>query len=261
MKALVINLDKATERMVFQEQQLNALNIEYDRLPAVSTDDLTDSTYQQYYATWERPLRRTEVACFLSHKKAWESVISENCPMLILEDDAVLAKNSPCVLKELEALDNIDLTTLEARGRKKIVAKKSSSQFCHSSLIRLYQDRTGAAGYVLWPKGARILLNKARKGHIALADAFISSTYTLNAYQVEPATIVQLDQCESYGIAPPISTLSSIDAEEKPSLGKGKIKAQRWQRLVSQLRLAFRHISVFPASKRRYISIAHSHDF
>ena len=34
MKALVINVDTATARMAFQHQQLNHLNIEFQRMPA-----------------------------------------------------------------------------------------------------------------------------------------------------------------------------------------------------------------------------------
>lgn len=255
MKALVINLDKATERMAFQTQQLSTLAIDFQRLAAVSIDQIDQATYDKYSATWERPLRQSEIACFLSHQHAWETIIEEDAPMLVLEDDALLSQNTPSLLEEFKTISNVDYVTLEIRSRKKIVAKQSMQTLCESKLIRLYQDRTGAAGYVLWPSGAKKLLQRLEKGQIALADAFISSTYSLLAYQIEPATIIQLDQCEHYGIISPIKTESSITIEVKPSAKVSRHWSFRVKRILGQLRLGIRQLRVIYKSKRRYIRL------
>ena len=255
MKALVINLTKSTDRMEFQTKQLNSLGIEFKRLSATSIDSLEEGIYQRYYSTWERPLRESEVACFLSHKNAWEEVINNQAPMLILEDDAYLSQTTTCVLDELATLHDIDYVTLEARGRKKIVAKRPSYALCESSLIRLYQDRTGAAGYVLWPSGAKKLIERFQKGKMALADAFISSTYTLQAYQVEPATIIQLDQCDAYGITPPLNTESAISSEAKPLTTATRHRSYRVKRIIGQLRMGGNMISVLHKSVRKTLSL------
>lgn len=251
MKALVINLFKATERMEFQTQQLKGLGIEFERLPAVSIDDLEEVVYQKYHSTWERPLRRSEVACFFSHKNAWEEVINNNSPMLILEDDAYISQATPCLLKELKNIQEVDYVTLEVRSRKKIIAKKTAYKFCESSLIRLYQDRTGAAGYILWPSGAKKLIERFNKEKIALADAFISSTYILNAYQIEPAAIIQLDQCGNYGIASPLETESAISSEAKPIAKITRHWSYRVKRILGQLRMGVRQFSVLMFSNKR----------
>jgi len=259
MKALVINLAKATERMKFQTKQLNSLGIEFQCLSAVSIGSLEEDTYQKYYSTWERPLRKSEVACFLSHKNAWEEVINNQAPMLILEDDAFLSQLAPCILKTLEKLQDIDYVTLEIRGRKKIIAKKPTYEFCESSLIRLYQDRTGAAGYVLWPSGAKKLIERFQKGKVALADAFISSTYTLQAYQVEPAGIIQLDQCKDYGITPPLDTESAISSEVKPIAKVTRHWSYRIKRILGQLKMGFRQLYIMYKSERRVIALFKNH--
>jgi glycosyl transferase family 25 len=66
-------------------------------------------------------------------------------------------------------------------------------------LFRLYQDRAGAAGYILWPQGAKKLLQCEQKKGIALADAHITDCHNIKAYQVEPTPIIQLDASGKQG--------------------------------------------------------------
>ena len=79
---------------------------------------------------------------------------------------------------------------------------------CNSKLLRLYQDRTGAAGYILWPSGANKLIQLEKNSGIGLADAHITACHALKAYQVEPSPIIQLDQCKDYGISNTYSHIS-----------------------------------------------------
>lgn len=75
MKALVINLDEATERMAFQDFQLKLLGIHYIRLSANCTSH--QKFHEQYHNLWERPLSYAEVSCFFNHKKAWEMIVEQ----------------------------------------------------------------------------------------------------------------------------------------------------------------------------------------
>ena len=256
MKALVINLDTAVDRMEFQTKQLNSLGIEFEHLSATSVEELEDGIYQQYYSTWERPLRKTEVACFLSHKNAWGKVLKHNVPMLILEDDAYISHSLPCILDTLESQSDIDFVTLEVRGRKKIIAKVPSYKFCNVSLIRLYQDRTGAAGYVLWPSGAKKLIERFKKGNMAIADAFISSTYSLNMYQIEPAVIIQHDQCEYYGLLSDFKTKSSVSSLQREHIPVTDYFFYRLKRLIGQFKLGVRRIRVLSFSTKRHLLLS-----
>ena len=212
MKALVINQDSQTQRMAFQTEQLQALEIDFQRMPSILVNGTSDPVYKKLYSTWQRPMTVAEVSCFLSHKHAWEVILSSNEPMLILEDDAWLADDIKSVLDELNKTTEIDYATLELvrRNRKKLIAKQSTHTFASANLYRLYQGRSGAAGYVLWPSGAKKLLDKAAKGHVGIADKFINACLSLEAYQVEPALIIQLEQCAFHGITPPLEVSSSI---------------------------------------------------
>lgn len=251
MKIYIINLLKATERRIFQEQQMQTLglidNVEF--LEAISVDKL-ENIHPNLLMGWERPLRLAELACYQSHLHAWQKVLSTQTPALILEDDALLASNIKDLLDTLENIKHYNYITLETRNRKKLLGK-AVPLTNNYSISRLYQDRTGAAAYILYPLGAKILVDKAEKTSPALADAFISSTYELNAYQIEPAAAIQIDQCENYNILAPISVYSFISTENKNSK-----KSFLRRRLIAQLKIAKRFLQKILCSNRRYVSLS-----
>ncbi len=253
MDILIINLPRHAERRAFQTKQLEQLGLAFDWVPATDVRGMDPKLFAQLQNTWERPMRDVEVACYLSHLSAWRIVAERKRPALILEDDAYLSTDVPAILKALEG-QSFDLVTLEVRGRKKVVGKQSNPLTAAATLVPLYQDRTGAAGYVLSPSGAQKLLAKASDGKAAIADAFISSHYELDAYQVEPAAIIQIDMCEHYGIPAPIQTTSSIGAVARPPASEGA-NAFKVRRILSQLRMGGRALSVMHKAQRRLIPV------
>jgi len=257
VQIFVINLPSAIERRKLQREQLTKLGLEYKILNATSTADINKDTYKKHYFDWQRPLIKTEVACYFSHRSAWERVIKRREPVLILEDDAILSKTLPELLVNLRDIENADLINLENRSRKKFVSNSHLDIGCNSKLLRLYQDRTGAAGYILWPSGAKKLIDFEKKSGIGLADAHITSCYSLLSYQVEPSPVIQLDQCKEYGVINSYTNISSNSTVSSSQNYKGGsyfiIK-----RLFCQLKLAFRQLFILTKSKRRYISIRNS---
>jgi len=257
VQIFVINLPDAVKRHKLQKDQLNKLGLEYKILYATSADDISEATYKKHYFDWQRPLRKTEVACYFSHRLAWDKVIRSGEPALILEDDAILSIFLPKLLDSLNKIKSTDLINLENRSRKKFVSRSYVEIECNSKLLRLYQDRTGAAGYILWPSGANKLIQLEKNSGIGLADAHITACHTLKAYQVEPSPIIQLDQCKGYGISNTYShtvlksTVSILDNYRGGSYFILK-------RLLHQLRLALRQLFILTKSERRYISIRNS---
>jgi glycosyl transferase family 25 len=259
MKVLVINLDSATARMEFQHKQLQQLSLKYERLSACQIKDKTDEIYLKYHATWQRPLSLAEVSCYFSHKIAWDKVIEAGSPMLILEDDALLAESVPNLLDELDKLKNIDYVNLEARGhnQKKQLAQKATQHFGDIEMVRLFQGRSGAAGYVIWPSGAKKLMAKMLKEGIAIADKFINSEYKLLAYQIEPAVIIQLDQCQLYGITCPIVVNTSIG--ERPtfaSINSRMFWVYNIKRIIGELKVGLNQLQNSHRSTRRSVEIS-----
>lgn len=252
MQVLIINLPAATDRREFQEAQLNALGLPHEFINATSTLDLAPEVYAMHYFDWQRPMREVEVACYYSHRKAWQRVIDNEQPALILEDDALLSKRIGEILQQLESVF-ADLVQLEVRDRKKLVAKESKPLSDRDRLHRLYLDKTGAAGYVLWPSGAHKLLRREQQHGIGLADAHITACHDLDAWQVEPAAVIQLDQCENYGVPAPMDTRSHIATRAKPTIQKPLFF--KLKRLCFQWGLLVRQIRYSITARRRQIML------
>lgn len=237
IEARVINLESGTDRLKFQTEQLTRLGIRWSRIRATNINQIDPS--ESIWQSWERPLRPTEMACFMSHQRAWQQVIDTKMPLLILEDDVLLHGSTRSFLKNVNLNSDdkcFDHITLEIRGRAKLLHRQT-----HPSLPirRLCQDRTGAAAYILFPRGASKLLRSAKR-KAAIADAFISNMRSLKSWQCCPGLAMQTDQCSHYGFSPPMETHSQIDQHAKP---RQRSAAQRIRRLQFQLRLAIAHLN------------------
>lgn len=258
MKALVINQDSQTERMAFQTEQLDSLGIEFERIAAVTINGTDDPTYKAFYNTWQRPMTVAEVSCFFSHKTAWEVILASNQPMLILEDDAWLDENIKNVLNELNTLADADYTTLEVarENRKKLVAKEARFEYEYANLIRLYQGRSGAAGYVIWPSGADKLLKLISNGKIGLADKFVSAVSDLTAYQVEPAMVIQLEQCAFHGITAPLEVKSTISTKTNTKLGFPDKVRYKIRRIIGEAKVGLNQLAHLHHADRRHVTLS-----
>ena len=258
MKALVINLDSAKERMAFQKKQLQSIGINFQRLPAYKIDNIENKTYKAYFNTWQRPMTISEVSCFFSHKNAWIKILEKNQPMLILEDDAWLTNDVPNILTQLKKLTNIDYVTLEVTGtnRRKLIAKEVTHCFHDINLFRLYQGRSGAGAYVLWPSGAKKLIAKMESGNIGLADKFINASYSLRAFQIEPAIAIQLDQCHFFDINPPLEVKTSITT--KTNIASKPIDSflYKIKRIIGEIKIGINLLRHKPYANRRKICLS-----
>lgn len=244
MQAIVINLDSETARMEFQRAQLQRLQVPFTRISAVSLETLTDQEYRRHINGWQRPLRKVEVACFLSHLKAWQLIIEKNAPHLVLEDDALLS----CHIKEvLNALDTsgCEYATLETRMRTKFLSRKTNPLTEHFRTAFLIQDKCGAAGYVLSPAGARRLVAQFEaKAGATVPDAFIAHYYGWKAVQIIPPAVIQLDCCEHYEIHQSLKTKTSIGDKPKPKAESWPSYAKfRSRRFFAQVRVLMRKLN------------------
>ena len=113
MKVLMINLDNSRDRLQQQNEQFDKLKVVFERLPAVSIADFSKGDYQKLAFNGQRPMKQSELACFLSHKKAWEYVVTLNEPCVVLEDDAVLVREFKQIINAVTNLENIDFINLE----------------------------------------------------------------------------------------------------------------------------------------------------
>ncbi len=189
--AILINLASATDRRAFQERQLNRLGVPFTLLAATSVADVAPAQLARFRNAWARPLRATEIACTLSHRRAWAEVLAGGRPRLILEDDAILSPALPALLADLIGRPGTEYVTFETYVHPKLLSR-ATEPLCEVGFVlsRLYRDRGGAAAYLLWPDGARRLL-AATETVLPLADAAIDLVPGLVRHQVEPAAARQ----------------------------------------------------------------------
>ena len=239
IQSLVINLKSASARMAFQQKQLLSMGIAWKRMPAITIDDIRIENDDIYWDGWQRPLAPTERACLRSHMACWQVVYDNSVPCLILEDDALLADDLPAVLASATQIKGFDLLQLETRNRAKYLEKKIFNVGPVEARALLI-DRTGAAGYVLWPTGARKLLDHVARAP-GLADSIIAKPGLLRAAQVVPAQVIQNDMAQLYDV--PQEWPSEISSVSSPLYRKSrKSSAQKLRRIMEQLSLGFRQL-------------------
>ena len=168
-----------------------------------------------------------------------------------MEDDALLCSKTGTLLQALESYQNYDCVNLETRGRRKTVSKKKTPLIEDFKISKLVQDKSGAAAYVLWPDGAKKLLNWIETRGLGLADAIIAAGPSLRHGQIEPAAALQLDCCHLYGIECPLETQTHIHHVDKPVASKALLF--RWRRLRAQLKIALRKARALATAESKEI--------
>lgn len=95
MHCLVINLESAQDRWCVFQTINSRLMPEMRRVNAIDGAQVVDKWH--YLSKWSRLTHepgkhniKTAIACFLSHRKCWQQIVTERLPYaLVLEDDAV----------------------------------------------------------------------------------------------------------------------------------------------------------------------------
>lgn len=209
MRAVFINLDRASERRRFMERQGERLGLALERMSAVEAAGIDPALAARLNGRWERPLTGGELGCFLSHHAIWREVAGGGAPVLVLEDDAVLSRALPAALPVLAGFDEAEFLNLETFGRRRFAAKKSLDLGAGVHVRRVFRDKSGSAAYLLRPAGARKLLARAERG-AAPVDAFLHGLAGLHAFQAEPALAIQAHLWEARGHAAGVDAATSI---------------------------------------------------
>ena len=93
-KAFVLHLERARNRRRLARDLAASLPIPTAIIRAVDGKKLSQADVHRFYQPrlhapyYPFPLRNTEIGCFLSHRRAWESILAEGCDAgLVVEDD------------------------------------------------------------------------------------------------------------------------------------------------------------------------------
>lgn len=260
MKIVVINLASALARRRFMAGQLAALGLHYEFINALSPAEISPGTLKELRFNWQRQLRETEVACFLSHVAVWRNIAMQTDPVLVLEDDAILSKRLPEFLEQATKIQDIDHLNLEVHYKKKWLGprREIGGGF---TIAQLHLDRAGAAAYILWPAGAKILLARVDKGEVALADAFIAEQQSWRSYQADPVQALQAEVAPTHRVRTAFQTSSTIQAyDARDNLTAAAYWELKRRRLRAQWQIGLRKMKLLKTIKPRWPKVA-SADF
>ncbi|WP_157981043.1 glycosyltransferase family 25 protein [Pseudidiomarina insulisalsae] len=163
-KVLVINLERSPERWRNVKAQLEATGLPFERIDAVAGDTLGETAIARVFDSdaarnnYHYQLSRGEIGCYLSHLKAWQTILDEQLDYaIVLEDDVVLdPKFSSLPEAVAQCSESWDLIKVAAPFKQ----QKSYllDNFAGFRWVRFKKPPMGACGHIVSAAGAKKLL-------------------------------------------------------------------------------------------------------
>jgi len=167
IKAFIIHLERANEREAQLANLATALPVPSDIITAIDGQGLNPERIAQYYRrhlhkpTYPFALSRNEIACFLSHRKAWKAIIEQNCASgLILEDDASIGVDFAeafALASQFMTADNFIRLPHRNRERGRVLAEKGNACLIQPDVVGL-----GQVAYLVSREAAGALLEATK---------------------------------------------------------------------------------------------------
>lgn len=158
---LVINLDRAPQRLEKMKLQLDALGLRWERLPAADGQrlNMNDPGLLDPRAFGRRHGKTAltgELGCYVSHVQAFKRLLASDAPYaVVLEDDAVLHADLPEVLAALhrhaDGWDMVKLSGVHRGHPLRLQALTDTYQ-----LAVMLSRFTGASAYVVNRRAAQV---------------------------------------------------------------------------------------------------------
>jgi glycosyl transferase family 25 len=262
---VLINLDRSPDRLAFMSDQLGRLGLPFTRLPATDSAAVSDDEFARLGNVWFRPLSRTEVACLVSHSRAWRKAIDEQKTLLVLEDDVLLSDRLPAFLAEIETVPGMQIVNLETRGVSKYVSRQPVGRLPTSgvALHRLDIDRGGAGAYVVSPSAARDLLGRLGRD-AAPSDAYLNKKSSLVRYQTDPGLASPLFHADGPRAAPLYFVAFGTTIQKPPRSFARNVKLLltrpqfKLRRLVNHVETRLRQLALARTDVNRQIPVCPS---
>jgi glycosyl transferase, family 25 len=166
-KVFVINLARSPERLTTMKLQLDAIDVPFERIDAVDgrnmSDDFVETVSPAHIVrkSYHRALSKAELACGLSHKKAWQQIVDDDLDFaVVLEDDVELLDNFTAVLELLAGLPHGDWDFIKfyplTRGGGRNIARRFDYE--GHTFVTYHRYPLGFQGQAVSRQGAESLL-------------------------------------------------------------------------------------------------------
>ena len=261
--AFVISLERDKHRRKYIEQHFFERNVAFEWFPAVdgltvTSKDITNYRLHSYtsYNWWE--LTPTEIGCFESHRRIWNTIVERGLDnALIFEDDVYLV---PSFLHRITSIIDsgleFDLVKLDTANNTMRVGPLNS-QIDEVQIRRLMSQVVSSAAYLISRQGCIFLVARSKK-YCDPLDDFITKNWTEERiYQLVPALAVQQSkmkewQADGMSIIPGVYESQREKSDKNfPSRKKGPILFKIIRKFVRFGRKNFDKIYGYKAFTRR----------
>ena len=246
-RILVINLARSAERLAVMSAALEALGLDFERVDAVDGATLDDDAVEAaapaelIRKTYHRPLSRSEVACALSHRKAWQRIVDDELDFgIVLEDDALPEAHFADTVALIASLpagswDFLKLYALTRREESNI-ARQFSYRDHRFVIYRKFP--LGFQGQAISRHAAKAMTSRLR--HVTEpADARLKSWWEAGVFP--------------FGLLPySVSTDVGGQSDINPDSGLEAIRQNRWVKMANKIRRSAARAWWTPRLYRRF---------
>lgn len=251
MRITVINLARATDRRQTMEWQAQRMGLAFDFLEATDGKKLTSEDralidHGKRKSISPYPLTDNELGCWLSHRRAMQTLIDSGESMCaILEDDAALSADFPQTLAAIETLPetSFDVIDLHRNFKRNEIFASCRKLDDDRDLGRVGYTHMNATGYVITRKGAEKALSATRKAAHAI-DKEMHRYWAngLDFYGLSQPVATQQDNGHSY-----IDETRGQDRpQDRPRYPDANRPAWRLRRRLAKLGDTLAKRAVFP---------------
>lgn len=214
-----INLDRAPVRRGYMDDLSASLGIKLQRVKAIDGDALDDAFCRSASPALSdtKPLTKSEIGCFLSHRAAWQNIVKSGKPWgCVFEDDIRLSDDIANYLSTSAWIPaHVQFIRLEAFPFRRVIL--SNEEIAIAGERHLTETKSyslGAAGYLLAAELAAKLLEQTetidRPLDILLTEPGATSIADLRVWQVVPAVCIQQKSMKQDTFLPAQAEPSSI---------------------------------------------------
>jgi glycosyl transferase family 25 len=246
----VINLDRARDRLAHASAELAKQGLPFQRVPAVDGSLLSNAEIAGVHdaaggsTAYHVPMQRGEIACFLSHRRAWQTFLEDTTApfVVILEDDFELRGALKPVTDALERTPLRRWDMIKLWGKEKRLARKVAPLAPPFRLVRELVLSKRTVGQVLSRDGAGKLLARTLPIRRPI-DVQLQYPWELGieVLTLRPSLVVDVS-VEHFG--------GSSTKDSFRGLGVSKLKREA-RRLALQADLAARSLARFASGMPR----------
>lgn len=201
----IISLPQDIARRKSAEKQLKSHGVQYEIIHGVYGKNLLDGqiqrVYKQVWWKFPRQLTYSEVGCYLSHLKIWQSIIDNSIDgAFILEDDFILRDDFKSILELLTVAPKWDLIKLHSQENYNMAELDKYNLVNQYDIVKPYSIPLRTLAYGVTNAGARKLVNRNKRFSRPVDDDMSCFwEKKLNIWCIDPPVVLLNEQMSMDG--------------------------------------------------------------